>query len=156
MHQSRGKVQGSQEKVQCRQEKVQRKYEKVCQSELSAGGTKRDVENIPKCTCLNCIPACWSSLGPPPVGQHRTYNVHSIVISLQVKTIDILRPGRENWGFGWQWQLWSGSRIKPPAGNDQWKSLSIEIGFSEVQKWDLVRRKKESYFTRRPKSSPAF
>ena len=28
------------------------------------------------------------------------------------------------------------------------KSLSIEIGFSEVQNWDLVKGKKESYFTR--------
>ena len=27
----------------------------------------------PKCTCLNCILARQSSLGPPPVGQHRTY-----------------------------------------------------------------------------------
>ena len=42
------------------------------QSELSARGTKRDVENTSKCTCLDCIPARWSSLGPPPVGRHRT------------------------------------------------------------------------------------
>ena len=51
---------------------VQRKYKKACQSELSAGGTKRDVESTPKCTCLNCILAQQSSLGPPPEGQHRT------------------------------------------------------------------------------------
>ena len=50
MQQSREKIQCSQEKVQCHQEKVQRKYEKVCQSELSARGTKRDVgtpQNVP-------------------------------------------------------------------------------------------------------------
>ena len=41
------------------------------QYELSAGGTKRDVENTQKCTRLNCILARWSSLGPPPVGRHR-------------------------------------------------------------------------------------
>ena len=33
------------------------------------------------------------------------------------------------------------------------KSLSIEIGFSEVQNWDLVKGKKESYFTRMRTSS---
>ena len=55
MQQSRGKVQHS-------QEKVQRKYEKVCQSELSAGGTKQDVENTPKFTCLNITPARRFSL----------------------------------------------------------------------------------------------
>ena len=44
---------------------VQRKYEKVCQSELSAGGTKRDIENTPKCTRSNCILAWRSSLDPP-------------------------------------------------------------------------------------------
>ena len=37
-------------------------------SKLSAGGKKRDVEN----TRRNCILARQSSLGPPPVGQHRT------------------------------------------------------------------------------------
>ena len=42
------------------------------QSELSAGGTKRDVENIPEFTCQNCILVRWSSLGPPPVGRRRT------------------------------------------------------------------------------------
>ena len=36
------------------------------QSELSAGGMKRDVKNTPKCTCTNCILAQQSSLGPPP------------------------------------------------------------------------------------------
>ena len=40
-------------------------------SELSAGGMKRDVENTPKCSRLNCILARRSSLGPPPVGWHR-------------------------------------------------------------------------------------
>ena len=62
----------SQEKVQYRQENVQRKYEKVCQSELSVGGTKRDVENTPKFTRPDCILAQRSSLGPPPEGRHRT------------------------------------------------------------------------------------
>ena len=47
---------------------IKKKYEKVCQSELSAGSMKRDVENTPKCTCQDCIPARWSILGPPPVG----------------------------------------------------------------------------------------
>ena len=42
------------------------------QSELSAGGTKRDVENTPKSPRPNCILAWRSSLGPPPVGRHRT------------------------------------------------------------------------------------
>ena len=42
------------------------------QSELSAGGTKRDFENTPKCTRPNCILVRRSSLGPPPVGRHRT------------------------------------------------------------------------------------
>ena len=41
---------------------VQRKYKKACQSELSAGGTKRDVENTPKCTRLNTILAPQSRL----------------------------------------------------------------------------------------------
>ena len=36
------------------------------QSELSAGGTKRDVENTPKCTRPHCILAQQSSLGLPP------------------------------------------------------------------------------------------
>ena len=51
---------------------VQRKYKKVCQSELSAGGTKRDVENTPKFTCPDWILAQQSSLGSPPEGRHRT------------------------------------------------------------------------------------
>ena len=55
VQQSRGKVQFSQEKVQCCQENVQRKYEKVCQSELSAGGMKRDVEKTHKCTRFTVI-----------------------------------------------------------------------------------------------------
>ena len=38
------------------------------QSELSAGGTKRGVENTQKCTRPNCILTWQSSLGPPPVG----------------------------------------------------------------------------------------
>ena len=82
VQQSRGKVQCSQEKVQCCQDKVQRKYEKVCQSELSAGGTQRDVENTPKCTCLNCILSRRSSLGPPPVGRHRTYVVKMMLMNM--------------------------------------------------------------------------
>ena len=36
------------------------------QSELSAGGTKRDVENTPKSTRPHCILAQQSSLGVPP------------------------------------------------------------------------------------------
>ena len=48
MQQSKGKVQCSQEIGQCRQERVQRNYEIVFQSELSGGGTKRDVEKTPK------------------------------------------------------------------------------------------------------------
>ena len=41
-------------------------------SELSAKGTKRDVENTPKCARPNCNLARWSNLGPPPIGRHRT------------------------------------------------------------------------------------
>ena len=36
------------------------------QSELSARGTKRDVENTTKCIRPNCILTRRSSLGPPP------------------------------------------------------------------------------------------
>ena len=46
------------------------------QSEVSGNGTKRDVENTPKCTRLNWILARQSSLGPQLVGQHRTYYIH--------------------------------------------------------------------------------
>ena len=42
------------------------------QSGLSAGGTKRDIENTPKCTHPNCILPRRSSLGTPPAGGHRT------------------------------------------------------------------------------------
>ena len=49
------------------------------QSKLSAGGKKRDVENTPKCTRLNCILARRSSLGPPPEWRRRTYEVSQMV-----------------------------------------------------------------------------
>ena len=38
------------------------------QSELSAGGTKRDVENTPKCTRPNCLLTRRLSKGPPTLG----------------------------------------------------------------------------------------
>ena len=44
----------------------------VIQSKLSAGGSKRDVENTTNCSRPNCILARRSSLGSRPVGRHRT------------------------------------------------------------------------------------
>ena len=44
---------------------------KQVRSNPSARGTKRDVENTPKCTRPNYILA-QLGLGPPPVGRHRT------------------------------------------------------------------------------------
>ena len=48
------------------------------QCELSAGGTKRDVENTPKCTHPNCILTRRSSLGPPPMGPSENDDAPSV------------------------------------------------------------------------------
>ena len=66
------KVHQKYEKVSEKRNKVGEKYIVVKKSELSADGTKRDVENTPKFTRLDCILAQRYSLGPPPEGWHRT------------------------------------------------------------------------------------
>ena len=66
------KVHQKYEKVSEKRNKVGEKYIVVKKSELSAEGTKRDVENTPKFTRPDCILAQRSSLGPPPEGRHRT------------------------------------------------------------------------------------
>ena len=69
---SASKVQKSKWKVNEKRNKVGEKYIVLKKSELSAEGTKRDVENTPKFTRPDCILAQQSSLGPPPEGRHRT------------------------------------------------------------------------------------
>ena len=66
------KVHQKYEKVSEKRNKVGEKYIVVKKSELSADGTKRDVENTPKFPRPDCILAQRSSLGPPPEGRHRT------------------------------------------------------------------------------------
>ena len=69
---STSKERKSKWKVSEKRNKVEEKYIVVKKSELSAEGTKRDVENTPKFTRPDCILAERSSLGPPPEGRHRT------------------------------------------------------------------------------------
>ena len=117
---STSKVRKSKWKVSEKRNKVGEKYIVVKKSELSAEGTKRDIENTSKSTRPDCFLAQRSSLGP---SFHKT-NI-CWYMSLEVEETSEKEVGEEKESVLRKRKRGKGRRPKIQKGKKTWLWLNI-------------------------------